>query len=144
MQANDQTVDLLYIEDNEDFIEFVGMALKKVGRNISYGYVTDAEKATELLAREQNNPYKKAKLILLDYNLAGVSGIDLLKKIRSDSDIKHVPVVVFSSSDNPKDIKDAYQYGANAYLVKPVGIANLKDTMQTVCDFWISRNQLCS
>lgn len=143
MQSSDQPVDLFYIEDNEDFIEFVGMALKKLNPHITYSYVTDAKKARELMQIE-DNPYKKAKLILLDYNLAGESGMDLLQHIRSDSEIKHVPVVVFSSSDNPQDIKDAYKSGANAYIVKPVGISSLKDTMQTVCDFWLNKNQFCS
>jgi len=140
----DKSVDLFYIEDNEDFIDFVGIALKKVDTNINYSYVTDGLKAKELLDSAQpDSPYKKAKLILLDYNLPGVSGMQLLDKIRSESSLKHTPVVVFSSSDNPQDIKNAYNHGANAYIVKPIGMANLKDTIQTVCDFWLNKNQRC-
>lgn len=140
MQTNNN-VDLFYIEDNEDFIDFVGIALKKVDKTINYSYVTDGIKAKELLENAEDSPYKKAKLILLDYNLPGISGMQLLDKIRAVSTLKHTPVVVFSSSDNPQDIKNAYSHGANAYVVKPIGMNNLKDTIQTVCDFWLQKNQ---
>jgi len=140
----DKNVDLFYIEDNEDFIDFVGIALRKVDTSINYSYVTDGIKAKEILESDSSdNPYKKAKLILLDYNLPGVSGMQLLDKIRSQHTLKHTPVVVFSSSDNPQDIRNAYSHGANAYVVKPIGMANLKDTIQTVCDFWLNKNQRC-
>lgn len=141
---SDKNVDLFYIEDNEDFIDFVGIALKRVDTTINYSYVTDGLKAKEILESAQpDSPYKKAKLILLDYNLPGLSGMQLLDRIRSESSLKHTPVVVFSSSDNPQDIRNAYSHGANAYVVKPIGMANLKDTIQTVCDFWLNKNQRC-
>jgi CheY-like chemotaxis protein len=141
---SENNVDLLYIEDNEDFIDFVGIALKKVDNTIKYSYVTDGLKAKELLEKDgADSPYRKAKLILLDYNLPGVSGMHLLDKIRSENSLKHKPVVVFSSSDNPQDIKNAYSHGANAYIVKPISMANLTDTIQTVCDFWLNKNQRC-
>lgn len=141
---SDKHVDLFYIEDNEDFIDFVGIALKKVDNSINYSFVNDGVKAKELLENSHpDSPYKKAKLILLDYNLPGVSGMQLLDKIRSENSMKHTPVVIFSSSDNPQDIQNAYNHGANAYVVKPIGMANLKDTIQTVCDFWLNKNQRC-
>lgn len=144
MQNEKKDVDLFYIEDNEDFIDFVGIALKKVDHTINYSYVTDGLKAKEILDSDNiDSPYKKAKLILLDYNLPGISGMQLLDKIRSESSMKHTPVVVFSSSDDPHDIQNAYNHGANAYLVKPIGMANLKETIQTVCDFWLHKNQRC-
>ena len=145
MGSNDKDIDLFYIEDNEDFLDFVGLAVKRLDTNLKYSYVTDGQQAKELLDNsDKNASIKKAKLILLDYNLPGMSGIQLLKHIRTYSNMKHVPVVIFSSSDNPNDIRDAYSNGANAYLVKPMGMSNLKDTLQTVCDFWIKRNQYCN
>ena len=144
MTNSSDDLDLLYVEDNEDFIDFVGIALKKVDREINYQFVSDGAKAKELIDDENtHNPVKKAKLILLDYNLPGLNGIQLLKHIRSYEQMKHTPVVIFSSSDNPQDIKNAYAHGANAYLVKPLGMTNLKDTIQSVCDFWIHKNQRC-
>ena len=139
----DKDIDLLYVEDNEDFIEFVQMAVNKLQVPLKYHFATDGSMAKEMLeANFEAGPRKKVKLILLDYNLPGMSGMQLLKYIRSTTSLKHIPVVIFSSSDNPQDVKTAYANGANAYLVKPVGMENLKATVQTVYDFWINKNQL--
>jgi two-component system response regulator len=145
MESNDKEkeIDLFYVEDNEDFIDFVNLAVKKLDAKLNYKYATDAIKAKEFLEQNAaNGPHKKVKLILLDYNLPGMSGMQFLKYIRSSTATKHVPVVIFSSSDNPQDVKNAYLHGANAYIVKPVGMNNLKQTVQTVYDFWINKNQL--
>jgi len=142
MNKSERDIDLLYIEDNEDFIDFVGMAVKKVDHSLNYHFVSDGTKAKELLEdNNSSNPLKKAKLILLDYNLPGVNGVQLLQHIRSYPEMKHTPVIFFSSSDNPQDIRNAYSNGANAYLVKPLGMSNLTDTIQSVCDFWLNKNQ---
>jgi two-component system response regulator len=139
----EKEIDLFYIEDNEDFIDFVNLAVKKLDVKLNYQYATDAIQAKHFLENNFiNGPHKKVKLILLDYNLPGMSGMQFLKYIRSSTATKHIPVVIFSSSDNPQDVKNAYLHGANAYLVKPVGINNLKQTVQTVYDFWINKNQL--
>ncbi|MDB5202858.1 MAG: response regulator [Ferruginibacter sp.] len=145
MIENEKEIDLLYIEDNEDFVDFVGMAVRKLSTPLNYHFVTDGAKAKQILEDEKPTvPIKRAKLILLDYNLPGVSGMQLLQYIRSYPEMKHTPVVIFSSSDNPVDVATAYANGANAYLVKPLGMQNLKDTIQVVCDFWINKNQRCA
>lgn len=145
MESNDREkeIDLFYVEDNEDFIDFVNLAVKKLDAKLNYQYATDAIQAKQFLEKNMvEGPHKKVKLILLDYNLPGMSGMQFLKYIRSTTATKHVPVVIFSSSDNPQDVKNAYLNGANAYIVKPVGMNNLKQTVQTVYDFWINKNQL--
>ncbi len=143
MDSSEKEIDLFYIEDNEDFIDFVNLAVNKLDVKLNYQYAKDAIEAKQFLEKNvANGPYTKVKLILLDYNLPGMSGMQFLKYIRSSTATKHIPVVIFSSSDNPQDVKNAYLNGANAYLVKPVGMHNLKQTVQTVYDFWINKNQL--
>ncbi len=143
MESSDKEIDLFYIEDNEDFIDFVNLAVNKLDVQLNYQYAKDAIEAKQFLEQNfTNGPLKKVKLILLDYNLPGMSGMQFLKYIRSSTSTKHIPVVIFSSSDNPQDVKNAYSNGANAYIVKPVGMNNLKQTVQTMYDFWISKNQL--
>ncbi len=141
MGRTESDIDLLYVEDNEDFIEFVEIAVNKLPVKLNYKFATDGTIARDMLENNGNRETgQKVKLILLDYNLPGMSGMQLLRHIRSSTSTRHIPVVIFSSSDNPADVKNAYMNGANAYLVKPVGIENLKSTVQTVYDFWISRN----
>jgi|APLak6261698768_1056241.scaffolds.fasta_scaffold08477_3 CheY-like chemotaxis protein len=132
-------VDLLYVEDNEDYVNFVGRAVKKINESISYQYVTDGKDAFDYF-QSTSVSGAPAKVILLDVNLPGMSGIELLRKIRSIPSLKYIPVIMFSTSDNPDDIKRAYDSGANAYLTKPTGLAPLTDAMQKICDFWLSLN----
>jgi DNA-binding response OmpR family regulator len=134
-----QKVDLLYVEDNEDYVDFVGRAVKKIDENIGYKFVTDGKDAFEYFQSNASGN-SMAKLILLDINLPGMNGIDLLKKIRSISHLKYLPVIIFSTSESPDDIKASYDNGANAYIVKPVGINSLTDTLKKICDFWLSLN----
>ena len=74
------------------------------------------------------------RLILLDINLPGVSGLNLLREIRNEKYIS--PVIVMSSSSSEEDIVGAYRAGANAYIVKPYGISELLITMERVYKFW--------
>lgn len=135
-----KATDILYIEDNEDYIEFVKRAIQKVNNQVSFGVVMDGKEALELI----DNVYdmkKVPKLILLDINLPDYNGLDLLAKIRANKATRYVPVVMFSSSENQKDMMKAFDWGANAYLVKPVGLAPLTETLQSVCNFWLHHNQ---
>ena len=144
MKQVKQELDFVYVEDNEDFIDFVGMALKKVNVQVNYEVYTDGLTAKQILTTPDKNPkLNTTKLILLDYNLPGASGIEILTHIRSLSHLKHVPVIIFSTSENPEDIQNAYNSGANAYLVKPMGMQNLTNTMQSICDFWVTKNKRC-
>jgi CheY-like chemotaxis protein len=82
----------------------------------------------------------KPKLILLDLNLPGLSGLDLVKKIREMPFLRYTPVIFFSTSDNPKDVKASLEFGANAYLTKPSGYLNLVSCLQSMHDFWFTKN----
>jgi len=142
MEPREKDIDLLYIEDNEDYLDFVKMAVQKADDSLHTEYISDPEQAIALLDSSKGSPSLcKAKLILLDYYLPGFTGAELLKQIRSLPELKHTPVIIFSTSDNPQDIREAYKNGANAYLVKPTGLKNLNETMQLVCDFWLHTNK---
>ncbi len=134
-----QTIDLLYVEDNPDYVNFVGRAVKMINKELVYHYVTDGLDAINLFS---NNKLKvaPAKLILLDMNLPGVNGIEILQQIRSRPALKFTPVIMFSTSESINDIQQSYASGANAYVIKPSGIATLTDTLKKICDFWLSVN----
>ena len=134
-----QNIDLLYVEDNEDYIDFVKRAVNKIDEKLIYHYVSDGKDAIDYFEKNSNKK-SCAKLILLDINLPGISGIELLKKIRSYPQLKYVPVIMFSSSDNSDDVKRSYDNGANAYLIKPSGMSSLTQALKSVCDFWLSLN----
>lgn len=132
--------DILYIEDNEDYIEFVKRAVRKVNASLSFGFIMDGKNAQNML-EGLDEKTRLPRLILLDINLPDCNGIDLLKRLRANPATRYIPVIMLSSSENQRDIKDAFDNGANAYLLKPIGLNPLTDTLQSICNFWLNHNQ---
>lgn len=81
-------------------------------------------------------------LILLDLNLPGTDGREVLRRIKQDDDLKLVPVVIFTTSNNPKDIEACYRQGVNSYIIKPVDFSLLKRSIQTLLDYWFDITML--
>ncbi len=75
-------------------------------------------------------------LIILDLNLPGTDGREVLTTIKQSEALKTIPVVILSTSSNPKDIAACYQAGANSYMLKPMNINELKESMQMLLDYW--------
>jgi CheY-like chemotaxis protein len=73
---------------------------------------------------------------VLDLNLPGTDGREVLRRIKQDNNLKMIPVVVFTTSNNPKDIEVCYQYGVNSYIVKPINFAQLKRDIQILVEYW--------
>lgn len=78
------------------------------------------------------------ELIVLDVNLPGISGLDVLRFLKSDMRMRAVPVIVFSSSSDQQDIQRAYAGGAAAYLTKPVGLEGYDTVIEGIGSFWSS------
>jgi two-component system response regulator len=77
-------------------------------------------------------------LILLDVNLPGISGLDVLERIKSDEDLCSIPVVVLTTSSADEDVLSAYRHHANAYVRKPVEFPQFLATVREVGDFWLT------
>ncbi len=75
-------------------------------------------------------------LILLDLNLPGNDGRELLCRIKQDDDLKSVPIVIFTTSNNPKDIEACYRQGVNGYIIKPMDFGLLKRSIHTLLEYW--------
>jgi len=131
---------VLYIEDNEDYVEFMERSLKKVNSDLSFNVIMDGKKANEFFENINENDHLP-NLILLDIKLPGCSGLELLTTIRSKKATKYIPVIMFSSSENAKDMMLASENGANAYIVKPIGLSSLTETLKSVCEFWLVHNK---
>ena len=132
--------DIFYVEDDQDFAFIMQYAVKEVKDDLVVRIVEDGSEAMRMLnqfVEEQHKP----KLIMLDLNLPGLSGLDLLKKIKEIAYFKYVPVILFSTSDDPIDVKRSLEFGANAYLTKPDGYNNLITCIQSVYDFWFNQNR---
>lgn len=134
------TPDIFCVEDDPDYAFILEHAVKEVKNELTLGLVEDGMRAIEQLngfVLAKHRP----KLILLDLNLPGLSGLDVLKKIKETPFLKYVPVILFSTSDNPKDVKASYEFGANAFVTKPSGYTNLVDCVKSLHDFWFTQNK---
>jgi CheY-like chemotaxis protein len=80
--------------------------------------------------------YKQPDLILLDLNLPGTDGREVLVVIKQHQTFRAIPVVVLSTSLSPKDVEACYQSGANSYLLKPMNFAQLKELIRATLDYW--------
>jgi CheY-like chemotaxis protein len=135
-----QTPSLLAIEDsNEDFEAFERF-LRRSSVNIPVFRCVSGEQALAFLYRTGNyaDPDRSPRpsLILLDLNLPKTDGREVLRRIKQDENLKTIPIVVFTTSNNPKDIEVCYQYGANSYIVKPIDFSQLKQDIKTLVEYW--------
>lgn len=89
---------------------------------------------------EDESDAPRPSVILLDLNLPGLDGRELLKHIKQDESFRKIPIVVFTTSSNPDDVELCYQRGANGYLIKPVGTPELQQTIQSFVKFWLETN----
>ncbi len=136
---------ILLIEDNADDAELIRYAFVKAG--IPDPLVTVGDGATAIAYFEGSGRYNDRdahpypNLVLLDLKLPRRSGYDVLRAVRDNPATKHTPVVVLTSSSQEADIRRAYEFGANAYLVKPVGRDALLAIVRSLDSFWLKLNQ---
>lgn len=144
--SSNQTQSLLLIEDSdEDFEAFRRIVRKSSLKNQIYR-CTNGDDALDFLY--QSGKYcdstiaTRPGIILLDLNLPGTDGREVLEQIKQDHTLKTIPVVVFTTSSNPKDIDTCYQYGVNGYIIKPIDVKKLIKAIQTFIDYWFEVSTL--
>lgn len=140
-----ETVDILLVEDNPQDVELTLRALKAYNFANPLHVAEDGATALDFIfcRGEYSNRRleKPPKIILLDLKLPKVSGLEVLKAIKSDARTRTIPVVVVTSSKEDPDVKAAYDLGVNSYVVKPVDFASFLDTMKSLGYYWLMVNQ---
>jgi CheY-like chemotaxis protein len=134
-----KNTDIFCVEDDVDFAFLVETALSELKEQPTIQIVDNGKEALSILqglAADRMKP----KLILLDLNLPGISGIDILKEIRSIPFLRYTAVVLFSTSDNIKDIERSLEFGANAYVTKPSSFSDLLICLQSILYFWLHQH----
>ncbi|MEO5564169.1 MAG: response regulator [Chitinophagaceae bacterium] len=128
---------ILYVEDNRDSITFFNCVVNKLG---DYTFFTPEDGITAIKLLEEKKDLEP-EMILLDIDLPGHNGFEILKYVRSQTSYKHVPVIMFTSSDDHEDIERSYEYGANAYLIKPNTLVRLREVLEDTFNFWLKHNR---
>ena len=122
---------LIVVDDDPVDVRFVMRAFSDAGSPVEITHVADAEVASARLATEAFD------YILLDINMPGTSGMDLLKRLRGRSRTAVTPVIMLSSSSNTVDVSRAYENGANAYAVKPSTLSGYREFAEGFTRFWV-------
>ncbi len=140
-----EIVDILLVEDNPCDAELTLRALRKnIPANKVY-IVEDGQEAVDFLLCkglfDSRNIEFPPKVVFLDLKLPKLNGFDVLKIVKSNERLSQVPVVIVTSSPEVRDIKEAYRFGANGYVVKPVDYNQFVEAMNIVGLYWVLINQ---
>jgi len=132
-------IEILLVEDSPTDARLTKEALRdgKLRNNIRH--VEEGEEAMAILRREgKEAAAPRPDLILLDLNLPGMDGREVLQEIKEDPDLKRIPVVVMTTSRAERDILQAYNLHANCYVTKPVDVEQFLGAVRKIEDFWFT------
>lgn len=131
-------IEILMVEDNPGDVELAREALTEASARKNLTVAEDGEQGLSLLRREGR--YENAQrpdLILLDLNLPTINGREVLAEIKSDPELRRIPVVILTSSEDENDVQETYNLHANAYVVKPVDLDKYMQVIKAVEGFWL-------
>lgn len=138
-------VEILLAEDNKRDADLTMRALQRKNFSNKIVWVQDGEEALDYLFARGNYSDRsinnKPKVVLLDLKMPKVDGLEVLKEIRNNEELKDIPIVMLTSSNEEKDIIKSYEYGTNSYIVKPVDFEKFMDAVEDVGYYWILLNK---
>ena len=138
---NYDNVEILFVEDSMDDAALTIRALTKSGFTNKLLHVKDGAEALDFIyckgVYAMRNIKEHPKLILLDLKMPKVSGMQVLEKIKSDADLRSIPIVILTSSNEDPDVQNCYALGANSYIVKPVDSSNFFLAIKEIGMFWM-------
>ena len=143
--------DILLVENNPDDRELMRLAFSRVEilHNLivvssgaeALSYLEQETDDEELLTGDLLDPSLPA-LVILDLNLPKINGIEILRRIRASPKTRILPVIILSSSDEPRDLIDSYINGCNSYIRKPIHFTQLQAFVREISTYWLTINQL--
>jgi len=131
---------IVVAEDNPNDIFLLKSAFEEAAPTISVTFIEDGMALVHNFeSRQQQTP--APELLLLDLNIPGMDGFQVLEWIRQQPGLRKMPVIIFSSSGAAADIDRAYELGANSYLVKPFDFRQLTEMVRKIVGYWLEINQ---
>jgi two-component system response regulator len=132
---------ILLVEDNPADVKITQRALRESGLAVELIVVRDGQEAVDYLLRQgpyaANADWRNPDLILLDLNLPGMSGHQVLQRVRSTPGLQAVPVVVLTTSRRQEDIQQMYATGANTYIEKPHDFGRFVHVLEAIHHYWL-------
>jgi CheY-like chemotaxis protein len=144
MNSGGAVSEILLVEDNPNDVELILHVFQWCNLADRIHVAWNGEEALDYLfgtGTYEGKPGVKPKVILLDLKLPKVDGLEVLRKIKGDSSTRSIPVVVFTSSREERDIIDSYNLGVNSYIVKPVQFDQFANVIRDLGLYWQVINQ---
>lgn len=132
-QMSELPVEIVMIEDDEGHARLIEKNIRRAGvNNRITPFANGTEACTYLFGSDGSGATNKSKpiLVLLDLNLPDMTGVDILKRIKTNDHLKRVPVVVLTTTDDAVEIQRCYDLGCNVYITKPVNYENFANAIR--------------
>ncbi len=136
-KADRRPVEILLVEDSPSDVHLTHVAIEESGTGNNLHVVRNGVEAIAFVRRQ--GPYATAPrpdLVLLDLNLPGKNGFEVLKELKTNGDLRRIPVVVLSTSELQEDVERSYELQANCYVTKPTDVDRFIEVIQTIQVFW--------
>ena len=124
---------ILVIDDSESDIALIEEALQD---EVELDVATNGAIALERLAETRAGGAAMPHLIMLDLNMPGMNGFDVLKRLKTDPTMCGIPVIILSTSEDPHDVRRSYEYAAASYIAKPARFDELESKLRCACSFF--------
>ena len=133
---------ILLIQDNQGDIVLIQRAFNRLNlkNTIKINIITNGTQAFKAVINQQIKPIPD--LVLLDLNLPGIGGIQILKKLKQSEKYRTIPVIMLTTSSRQQDIKQAYYNYANTYISKPIDWLQFQQAVVTLCKYWFDTTKL--
>lgn len=135
--AETKMVNILLVEDDEVDVMNVKRAFKKNNIANPLHVASNGVEALEMLRATDTTLSRERRLVLLDLNMPKMGGIEFLRELRADPELRPTPVVVLTTSNEERDRVEAYNLNVAGYIVKPVTLTNFIETMATLNKYWM-------
>ncbi len=126
-QVKKETITILIAEDDDGHAELVRAHLLEAGIRNPYKRFRDGEELWAYLETSRRDG--GAYLILLDIRMPRMDGVEVLKRIKSDQALSRIPVIMLTTTDDPREVEECYQLGCNCYVTKPIDFAAFAETL---------------
>ena len=133
---------ILLVEDSVADAKLFAIALDEAGSTSEVMTAEDGDDALRKLTAIVHGDIPRPDVVVLDINLPRVNGIDVLRRIKGDPELRTMPVVVFSTSRADVDVAAAYACGASSYVVKPVDLHRFMDVVRSIESYWTATVRL--
>jgi CheY-like chemotaxis protein len=139
-----EQVEILLVDDSPLDAELAMRGLKEHNLANSIVWVKDGEQALDYVYRRGSFAGREGsgpRLILLDLKMPKVDGIEVTRTIKGDERLRHIPIVIMTSSKEERDISQSYSFGANSYIVKPLDFESLANVASQAGYYWLAINR---